>query len=373
VLRRERDRSLRLLVDSRLASIPFESMHTGEAFLGAKFAMGRVQTVGAGRAGATNDAVTGRALVVCDPRGDLIGAYHEGLMVRDALTALGFLTDLRSTEVTTTDLLRMLRDYDLVHFAGHGERPDGERGGRALGWWLKDDVLTAGLLGELAGGRRLPRVVFSNACRSAGADGGAERTESLAETMLALGTEVFIGTICDVPDEVAGLFALSFYEALAAGVGAGEAMRVARAGLAARYGASSVHGAAWALHGEPDAVIVREPVIEVPEVSQPVLAIGARVRGGASAVTPTVAIGPVGATRGQALLATFGALALLALIVALVLWAIRPAHQNSERNNENPVRVVPTTSDVGPTRRAHPVEYQPVSPLPGVLGRERVD
>jgi hypothetical protein len=374
--------ALRVALDAGLKRVPVELLHTGEAFLGLKFALGRVDE-GAGerargadrglKVAAARASSIGRALVVCDPRGDLIGAYHEGLVVRDELSGLGLLTDLRSTEVTTTDLLRMLRDYEVVHFAGHGERPACERGGRAQGWWLKDDVLTSDALRELAGGRPLPRVVLSNACRSARSDAGEGSGESLAQAMLELGTEVFIGTTHDVPDEVAGLFAFAFYAAVAEDVGVGEALRRARVALAQRYGPTSVYGCAWVLHGEPGAELVLPGVVEVmpaavPAVHDGIHRVGARVRGAAGGAAPgsnVLEIGPIGATRGQALLAALGAVALVVLLVSLLLQAAGRS-QDVMAVHPGEVTVLPGPSGDGATvLRAHPVEYQPVSPLPG--------
>jgi len=373
--------ALRVALDPRLGRVPIELLHTGEAFLGLKFAVGRVDaqwedsgpgvwaTAAAPMRRDVRSSATGRALVVCDPRGDLIGAYHEGLVVRDELSGLGFVTDLRSTEVTTVDLLRMLRDYEVVHFAGHGERPADEPGGRAQGWWLKDDVLTPDGLRELSGGRPLPRVVMSNACRSARADGGDGSGESLAQAMLELGTEVFIGTTHDVPDEVAGLFAFEFYAAIADQACVGEAVRRARVALAKRYGPTTVYGCAWVLHGEPEAELVRPGGVELmPAEAQAVHPgihhVGARVRGVAAAPALVMEIGPIGATRGQAMLAALGAIALVALVVSLVLSAAgRPEELAPMPTRE--VTVLPWASgDGAAVLRAHPVEYQPVSPLP---------
>ena len=371
--------ALRVALDEGLGRVPVELLHTGDEFLGLKFALGRVdgglgecagRTDGGLKTGASRASSAGRALVVCDPRGDLIGAYHEGLVVRDELSSLGLLTDLRSTEVTTTDLLRMLRDYEVVHFAGHGERPAGERGGRAQGWWLKDDVLTPEALRELSGGRPLPRVVLSNACRSARTDAGEGSGESLAEVMLELGTEVFVGTTHDVPDEVAGLFAFAFYAGVGDGVAVGEAVRRARVALAERYGPASVYGYAWVLRGEPGAELLAPGGVEVtppaPAVHSGIHPVGARVRGAAATGPANVLeIGPIGATRGQAALATLGAMALLVLLVSLLLQA---AGRSGEVMPTQPreVTVLPGSPGDGPAvLRAHPVEYQPVSPLPG--------
>jgi hypothetical protein len=332
-----------------LASLPFELMHDGRGALGERFGLARHVVVGPREVGRE---AAGRALVVCDPRGDLIGAYHEGLTVRDELCAMGFSVDLRSTEVTALDVLRLLRDYELVHFAGHGERPAGERGGAARGWWLKDEVLTGVMLSELAGGRPLPALVFSNACRSLVADGSG----GLAQGLVRGGARHVIGTTHEVPDEVAALFALLFFERLGAGLPIGLAVRDARLGLKERYGASSIYGGAWVLFGEASAVVRPAAMAEDDVVAAaPVNAVGLRLRGArATSPSPDFEVVPtVGPTRGQVLLATLGAVALVALIVAMVVSAVSgPDH-----------RAGATPS--GAIWRAHPVEHRPVQPLWG--------
>lgn len=353
-----------------LEGLPFELMDDGRGLLGERLGIARW---GWSEAAQGEHSGAGRALVVCDPRGDLIGAYHEGLAVRDELVGLGFEVDLRSTEVTALDVLRLLRDYELVHFAGHGERKATERGGPALGWWLKDEVLTAAMLSELAGGRPMPRLVFSNACRSLLRGAGAE---GLAHAMMRGGALHVIGTTREVPDEVAALFALAFYERLAAGVCIGEAVREARLHLKARYGPGSVYGGAWVLFGDPGAVVVAgEPLVE-PVGSTAILNPGLRLRGSAVATagdaagTPgglgvqgvSGATGAIGATRGQALLAAFGALALVALLIAMVVSALT---QDGDAVGKKPsvAPVGPRMED--PILRAHPVEHWPVQPLWG--------
>lgn len=341
-----------------LDALPFELMDDGQGPLGERLGLARGGYPGPGAQ--TGHSGDGRALVVCDPRGDLIGAYHEGLAVRDELVALGFDVDLRSTEVTALDVLRLLRDYELVHFAGHGERGATERGGPALGWWMKDEVLTAPMLAELAGGRPMPRLVFSNACRSLARGAG---DEGLALAMMRGGTRHIIGTTREVPDEVAALFALAVYERLAAGVCVGEAVSEARRHLKARYGPGSVYGGAWVLYGEPGAVVAARERLMEPVGSTPILTPGLRLRGSVAAEVPDGAdVVPIGATRGQALLAGFGALALLVLILWSVVSAFG-AQGDAELRAPSVVPMGPGPDD--PILRAHPVEHWPVQPLWG--------
>ncbi len=349
--------ALELALDPALLPLPWELMHTGQRFLGLAFAIGR--TTGplgdATRIGRSAAHASGRALVLCDPRGDLIGSYYEGLTLRDELAqAASWEVDLRSSEVGMADVRRLLREYDLVHFAGHAEPglvdatvPDVAPAER--GWWLRDGVLGPSAIRELAGGRRFPRLVFSNACRSAGdatrvGDGGLAAA-GLAGAFLEAGVEHYVGTVFDVPDEPASLFALTFYRTLRSDprAGLGEAVRAARQALAERYGPDSIYWASWVLYGAPAARLEDAPGLiddaiaenaPTPEPSRApsdggIAAIGARLRG-VMASAGALAIGgarPVAAGlslfwRGVA--AALGVAALAAIAVMLLTIAGPP-------------------------------------------------
>lgn len=248
-----------LVLDEALVFVPWELMHTGVGFLGLDHAVGRVIRTGRSVIGAPRPEpeAAWRMLILCDPRGDLMGSYLEGVTLRDELdmSRSRFAVDLRGSEVGTSEVKRLLREYDLIHFAGHAElhrdRP------ADTGWLLSDGVLSPGDLLELAGGPSFPRVVFSNACRSGTLDGplvapgqGAA-IFSLASAFLLAGVRHYIGTLWDVPDEPACHFALAYYERLIAGAGHGEAIRAARWALQQRYGPETVLWASYVLYGDP--------------------------------------------------------------------------------------------------------------------------
>ena len=151
-------------------------------------------------------------------------------------------------------------DYDLVHYAGHGdfdpEKPD------RVGWVFAGGLLTPG---EIARMERVPTIIVSNACLSArtsqvlegGRDVEETRSEagllpSLADEFFKLGVRNYVGTAWEVNDVGAEVFAQEFYGALAQGqvVRGGRARRAAR-----RSGASrGTYGALWAAYqhyGDP--------------------------------------------------------------------------------------------------------------------------
>ena len=354
---------LALVLDEAMAFVPWELMHTGSGFLGLTFALGRTVRGEAARLGDARPEPDGpwRMLIVCDPRGDLISSYFEGLTLRDEIQALPgerVTVDLRASEVSLDDVRASLREYDIVHYAGHVEAA----GGSGRGWWLRDGVLEPSCLLELAGGRPFPRFVFSNACRSARLDEGdvVVRSESLAHGFLRSGVRHYVGTLWDVPDEPASLFALSFWAALAADaepLSLGEAMRRARAAVAARYGAESVYWAAWVLYGDPGGTCLTVRTKATPEAAQtpkaPAVAhAGARMRGHAQA-----AMAPefLRMTRSTAL--RLGRLAGLLAALALLgvgAWAL------SRRT---------TGTQIVEGARAWPeIERAPMHPVPAAAG-----
>lgn len=331
-----------LVIDTRgLAFVPWELLHTGFGFVGLTFAVGRADGQSLEHA-----APASRMLVIADPRGDLIGSYYEGLTLRDDLSAAERIeVDLRSSEVGIADVRELIRDYDVVHYAGHAEpvEPDGERG-----WWLRDGVLGASAIRELGGGRAFPRLVFVNACRSARVEPEAGELPSLAEAFLEAGAQQVIGTVWDVPDEPASGFALAFYAQLMAGVTVGEAVRHARVTLAERYGEDSVYWAAWVLHGEPRGRFFAPSAVAEPlpassiEPSRGLPEVAARVRGAAVAVSDVV----VASSDGRRW---------LRLVTGIVALAAAIGLATSIRVADVPMVVRPARSaDLGPIERVEP-------------------
>ena len=266
---------LTLVLDEGLVFVPWELMHTGRGFIGLDFAVGRVVRTASLVAGGARPTPQGpwRMLVLCDPRGDLMGSYYEGLTLRDELDAASdrLSVDLRSSEVGVGEVRELVREYDVIHYAGHAElhptRP------RDSGWLLSDGVLSAAALLDLAGGPSFPRLVFSNACRSGRVDGpmalsgDGDAIYSVAHAFLLAGVQHYIGTLWDVPDEPACHFALAFYEELVRGTRLGEAIRRSRHALTARYGEDTVLWASYVLYGEPGARATPSAAQHAPPVT----------------------------------------------------------------------------------------------------------
>lgn len=248
---------LQLVIDQALVFVPWELMHHGTQFLGLAFGIGRIVR--------TPQSVSGlprrppekrwRMLILCDPRGDLMGSYYEGVSLRDELdlSRRRLAVDLRASQVSIDDVRELIREYDVVHYAGHAKHDANSP--EETGWCLTDGTLTAETIADLSGGHPFPRLVFANACRS-GATDDKHITEErgamvhgLADTMLLAGVQHYVGTLWDVPDEPACHFSLALYQALLAGSRLGEALRLARLSLVERYGDDSVLWASYVMYG----------------------------------------------------------------------------------------------------------------------------
>lgn len=222
-----------------------------------------------------------RALIVGDPGDpeqgeDLPGARSEALKVKELLESReeicvdarigapnvareGPLHGVKPADRLEVLSLLLRGDYDLVHYAGHGDF-DPEQPNR-VGWLFAKGLLTPGEIGRL---ERVPRIIVSNACLSARTSQvltGARRADearseagllpSLADEFFKLGVRNYVGTAWEVNDVGAELFAEVFYGALLAGESFGEAVRRAREAL---WRGRETYGALWAAYqhyGDP--------------------------------------------------------------------------------------------------------------------------
>ncbi len=156
---------------------------------------------------------------------DLPGAQSEALKVKEILESRadvvvdarigapnaardGVLYDVKPADRLEVLSLLLRGDYDLVHYAGHGDF-DPEHPNR-VGWVFARGLLTPGEIGRL---ERVPAVIVSNACLSARTSlalGGARRPDearteagllpSLADEFFKLGVRNYIGTAWEVND-----------------------------------------------------------------------------------------------------------------------------------------------------------------------------
>ncbi len=175
-----------------------------------------------------------RVLIVADPAEDapLKGARDEGFKISELFQvfnremekkAPGIARHVDVTyligpqEATRLNVIKelTLRNYDVLHFAGHcfyDEKEPGKSG------WIFSDGKTLSAR-ELSSIDRVPRFVFSNACESGRvADTevkhSVELAPSFAEAFFHSGVANFICTAWPVDDLAASLFALKLYGTL---------------------------------------------------------------------------------------------------------------------------------------------------------------
>ncbi|QIL74875.1 alpha/beta fold hydrolase [Hymenobacter sp. HDW8] len=171
-----------------------------------------------------------RVLVVADPAPEpkyqLPGARREGRAVVQALSRIKQYSGLDidvverigDAECDPLEILALILNgnFDVVHFAGHGvfntQRP-------GYGGWVFGENRTLSAR-EIFQARRVPRLVFANACFSATVSSGhsaftAEEMNrnlaGVAEAFFERGVRNYIGTGWPVNDVLAVTFAQEFY------------------------------------------------------------------------------------------------------------------------------------------------------------------
>jgi class 3 adenylate cyclase/tetratricopeptide (TPR) repeat protein len=264
-----------LNLDERLVHIPWELLHNGDQFLCQRFAMGRIVKTRQSLLGSWNREL-GRplnVLLLADPTGDLKGAYAEGIQIRDYLDHFVdyFNVAFRSDHVRADSLRQKMRNFDIVHFAGHAdyhpENPD------ESGWRLSEINLKAKDILKMAGTSAMPALIFSNSCQSARTEEWALANDfqddifGLANAFLLSGVKHYVGTFWEIIDEPSQRFALEFYKALVAGNAIGESVRQARKSLVKEYGEETIVWASYLLYGDPtynymEQIWVKEPAEE---------------------------------------------------------------------------------------------------------------
>jgi pimeloyl-ACP methyl ester carboxylesterase len=226
---------LTLVLDRSTAAIPWEMAAivkpAGTKFLGPDLRLTRqfrtFLSPPPGITPAANDKL--RILVIADPAPEpeyqLAGARLEGREVVKLLSRIKNKYELNievidrigDGECDPVGLLSLILDgnFDIIHYAGHGEFnvQEPKRGGWVFG---KDRILTSR---EIFRARRVPRLIFANACYSAVVNPGKPLTAAemnrglagIAEAFLERGVQNYIGSGWPVADDQAVQFALTFY------------------------------------------------------------------------------------------------------------------------------------------------------------------
>jgi len=250
---------LRLHIDDQLVHIPWELLNDGREFLCQKFNMGRLVKTRQTLLGVKSRALARplKMLILADPDGDLKRAYAEGTQIRDYMDQnMEFINaTLRSDNIATDLIKQKIRNFDMVHFAGHADydplKPE------ESGWRLSGSSFSTGDIAKMAGTATMPALVFSNACQSARTDEWTlqeyfqDKLFGLANAFLLAGVKHYVGTFWEILDEPSRLFALEFYKHLFCDVTIGEAIQQARKTLINQYGEQTIVWTSYLLYGDP--------------------------------------------------------------------------------------------------------------------------
>ncbi len=257
-----------LLLDEELIGIPWELIYDGRDFLCLKFNIGRLLRTRQESAPTRyrNTQPVLRMLILANPTADLPSAYLEGLQIMNRFDRLRnkMRIDFKSTAIDRLYVKKNLRDYDIVHYAGHCEYNSDDVDDS--GWLLCDGRLSVRDITALGESATAPSIVFSNSCFSAKIDPGKNKadyqsgTYSLASAFLFSGVRHYIGTIRELEDKAGLVFAQVFYTFVTKGRSVGESLRLARARLVKEYGIAQLSWAGYLLYGDPAFIFFNPPL-----------------------------------------------------------------------------------------------------------------
>jgi CHAT domain-containing protein len=225
-------------IDDHLVHIPWELLYIDDFFLCERFAIGRnVKTrQSIVKSEKRKLSFPLKMLIVANPNNDLQNAASEGLAIFKHMNRSQSkgrnIEAILESHMTLERIKDQIRNYDIVHFAGHATY-DCDYPGRS-GWQLSKNNFTANTIKNMAGSKALPVIVFSNACQSARTDEWdienlpANSAFGLANAFMLAGTRHYIGTFGKIPDPTGGKFAQLFYEQLNTSKTIGQALRDAR-------------------------------------------------------------------------------------------------------------------------------------------------
>lgn len=264
--------NLLILIDEGLVHIPWELLYDGVQFLCLRFNIGRnVKTRQVLRdAGQKTIGAPIKMLILADPTNDLKSARQEASLIEKELDKKRKTINV-AKKVTNLYIqyLRMnIRDYDIVHFAGHADYDINDPSNS--GWRLTDGRFTAKDIESMGSSAPLPSIVFSNACQSAQAttrkvDSDSEiKIFGLANAFLIAGVRHYIGTFWKIPDDISASFAKEFYSRIITGMSIGESIKNARLRIIKDFGEDTIIWGSYVLYGDPEVSFVTS--ISIPHV-----------------------------------------------------------------------------------------------------------
>ena len=217
-------------------------------------------------------------LVVADPRGDLDASYREGIEIKNFLDQKRdiFHVDFKSDPVDVPFVKKNLRDYDIVHYAGHAdyhsENPS------ESGWLLKNGRLKARR--DLGHGR-VPAHAFSGFLQCL-----SKRSQRRVADRRRVRTADLRSSQCLSPFRRAALhrhflgdfgraellFCQAILQLSCRELKVGEAVRRARLELIDTYGEETIVWATYMLYGDPtfEFAVPDQETVTAPAPREPV-------------------------------------------------------------------------------------------------------
>jgi len=265
-LRNASEKNLVLYLDEAIAYLPWELLYDGNDFLCLKFNLGRGMRIKdiAVEPNYKNLSSVPKMLILANPEDNLPSAAKEAYDIKDALDKMRELihVDFKITNINPDYVKKNIRDYDILHYAGHAEyyldNPE------ESGWILDEGKLKVKDILKIGESGSLPVLVFANACETASIDVIEPESEKeiygMVRSFLISGVRHYIASICKIPDEAARFFAREFYTRLMQNKTIGEAIRLARLGLIKEYGQNQISWMAYLLFGEPMFKLSKYPV-----------------------------------------------------------------------------------------------------------------
>jgi CHAT domain-containing protein len=256
-----------IVMDEKLASVPWELLYDGEQFFCLRFNLGRKMKTQQPINMYTSRPMSGpiKMLILADPKGDLEFSRKEAEVIRESVQQQpgrrqkGFAVSTKITNISKAYVKKNISDYDMVHYAGHTDfqEQDPARGG----WLLSDGLLTAQDIAQMQGVNPLPSLIFSNSCQSAHEHQiqinpyCEHQLFGLANAFLLGGVRHFIGMLWEVPDQLGLVFAREFYRQIVLKRPIGLALKEARRAFIKEYGEDHILWAGYILYGDPTVLI----------------------------------------------------------------------------------------------------------------------
>ncbi|MCM8779979.1 MAG: tetratricopeptide repeat protein [Candidatus Omnitrophica bacterium] len=257
-LKNTHHKNLLLSLDESIAYLPWEILFDGEDFLCLKFNLGRLMRIKdmSLEPSYKNPCGPLKMLILANPRDNLSACAKEAADIKNRLDKRRDIihVDFKINNINTEYVKKNIRDYDILHYAGHAEyflnKPEDS------GWVLEDARLKAKDILKIGESGSMPSLVFSNACETAVQDvielDSEREVYSLARPFLVTGARHYIASICKIPDSSARLFANEFYVNLVIqDKTIGESIRLARLALIKEFGENQISWMGYVVFGEP--------------------------------------------------------------------------------------------------------------------------